>query len=94
MNKELTMTDQPTKDQQAEAAGYIVEVALRVFHATEGIPMHVILAGAHAAVVTMMVEELGGPMAAASCERAAERVRTLPSREALRLAVTPPAGQA
>lgn len=86
--------DEQTKADQAEKAGGLVEMALRLLHETEGIPMHVILAGAHAAVVTMMVNELGGPMTAGSCERAAERVRTLPSREAMLLAVTPPAGRA
>jgi hypothetical protein len=94
LNKEQTMTKQHTTTEQAEIAGQLVEMTLRLLHASEGIPMHVILAGAHASVVTMLVEELGGPMAAGSCERAAERVRTLPSREAVRLAVTPPAGQA
>jgi hypothetical protein len=74
------MTDEFSKINQAEAAGALVEMSLRRLHETEGIPMHVILAGAHAAVVSMLVEEVGGPMTAASCGRAAERVRTLPSR--------------
>lgn len=94
MNKEQTMSNEETKAEQAERAGAMVETAIRLLHEHEGIPMHIILAGAHASVVTMLVETLGGPMAAGSCERAAERVRNLPSREAMRLAVTPPAGRA
>jgi hypothetical protein len=62
--------------------------------ARENMPAYVFLAGAHAAIITMLVEEIGGPMTADSCTRAAKRVRDLPSRRAVLLAAAPPAGTA
>lgn len=63
-------------------------------HRDTGVPVELILIGAHAAIVTAMVEHLGGPMVAASCERAAKRVRSMPSRAASALAYAAPAGTA
>jgi hypothetical protein len=83
-----------TKQEGAEVAADLVQEALNLLHEQHGIPMHVILAGAHAAVVTMLVAEVGGKMTAGSCERAAERVRDLPSYREAPLIFTPSQGSA
>lgn len=83
-----------SKLEAAELAGETVQEALELLQRTYGIPIHVLIAGAHAAVVTMMVVELGGAMAAGSCERAAERVRDLPSEKDAPLMFAQTAGSA
>lgn len=80
-------------DQAEQAATLIAEALLRIADES-GLPIEAILAGAHAQIVTMMVTTMGGPVTAASCERAAARVRTLPSLKALSLAVAVPEGHA
>jgi hypothetical protein len=90
------MTEHPLNDryEMADAAADLVEETLLELMERAHMPPHVFLAGAHAAIVTLIVDEVGGPMAAESCTRAAERVRDLPSRHAVLLAAVPPAGSA
>lgn len=83
-----------TSDHMAHIAADLTADFVAKLHCDTGIPVELILIGAHAAIVTAMVERLGGPMVAASCERAAERVRALPSRQAAELAYAVPAGTA
>jgi len=59
-----------------------------------GFATSAVLAGAHGEIVTMMAVELGGKVAAEAFERAAERVRDMPSRADWALAVAPTAGRA
>lgn len=87
------MTD---KDRQAVAdeASELTAQALVAIQNQTGIPTDLLLAGAHATLVAMMTTHLGGPMAAETCERAANSVRHLPSLAACSLAGVTPKGRA
>lgn len=78
----------------ANAAGALVEDYIDLLSKQTGVPVEVILIGAHAHIVAMLVERIGGELVAASCERAASRVRDLPSRGACELTYAVPAGSA
>lgn len=80
--------------EMADAAGDLVTETLIEVMDRAGMPPHVFLAGAHAAIVTMLLDTVGGPMTADACQRAADRVRNLPSRHAYLLAAMPSAGSA
>jgi hypothetical protein len=92
----MTNDEHPLHDrcEQAESAADLVADALDDLFDRAHMPREVFLAGAHAAIVSLMVHHLGGPLVAHSCEQAAERVRNLPSARAFRLAAAPPAGSA
>lgn len=79
---------------QADLAADLTEQFLAHLHAAYGIPPAALLAGAHAAIVTTMARVVGGPATAASCERAANRLRNVPSCAATALAMATPAGTA
>lgn len=83
----------PKQEQADEAADLVVDALVAIQNAT-GLPTDAILAGAHATVIAMIVTHMGGPMAAATCERAANSVRHLPSLGACSLACATPAGRA
>ncbi|MFN3952949.1 MAG: hypothetical protein ACK4LQ_00750 [Pararhodobacter sp.] len=83
-----------TKNEMAEQAAEMIGAMLLRLHSETGLPLDCILAGAHAQVITMMTTTLGGPMTAHCCEQAAERVRTLPSLDAVSLAFSEPFGRA
>lgn len=83
-----------TPDHLADIAADLTADFVAKLHRDTGMPVELILAGAHAHIITAMVERFGGPMVAASCERAAERVRAMPSRDACALAYAAPAGTA
>lgn len=88
------MTNANPKQAQADEAAALVAEALVTIQNATGLPTDAILAGAHAQVVAMIVTHLGGPMAAATCERAAKSVRHLPSLAASSLARAAPRGSA
>lgn len=83
-----------TKTELAEQVADAVRDTLLRLHTEMGLPVEAIISGAHAQIITMMTGILGGPMTAHCCEMAADRVRDLPSLNAVKLAVSPPAGQA
>lgn len=87
------MTDRTRQDIADEAAALVAEALVTIQRET-GIATDLLLAGAHAQVVSMMTTHLGGPMAATACERAAKNVRHLPSLAACALAGATPAGRA
>lgn len=78
------MTDPTDRSDRLEAKQCMANAAAQavrgtlVFLERAGWPADAILAGAHAEIVALMAACLGGKEAAASCERAAERVRDLP----------------
>lgn len=84
----------PTKTELAEQAAEAIRAALLRLHTKDGLPLDCLLIGAHAQIVTMMTTAMGGPMTAQCCERAADRVRSVPSQAAVSLALAQPAGQA
>lgn len=92
--KAENMTSANPKQDQADEAARMVGEALMAIQEQTGLPTDAILAGAHAVVVAKIVTHLGGPMAAATCERAANSVRHLPSLGACSLACATPAGRA
>lgn len=59
-----------------------------------GFSADAVLSGAHVQIAAVTAVFTGGPMAAQSLERAADRVRNLPSQHALALACAEPAGRA
>lgn len=79
----------PRRD-QAAASGEMVEVFLNDLCALTGFERYVVLAGAHAVLVDMMAETVGGPMTAAALDRASEKIRNAPSKRAVSLATTLP----
>lgn len=83
-----------TKNEMAEQAADMVGAMLLRLHSETGLPLECVLAGAHAEVIAMMTTALGGPMTAHCCELAAERVRDLPSLDAVSLAFAEAAGRA
>ena len=83
-----------TRAEIADMAGQLVGEAIVEIHRKTGIPAELILAGAHAQIVSMLAHSLGGPVAALCAEKAAERVRNMPSARALALARMPSAGAA
>lgn len=82
------------KNELAEQAAEKIGAMLLRLHRETGWPMDCILAGAHAQLIAVMAMNLGGPMTALCCERAAERVRNLPSLDTVSLAFSEPAGRA
>jgi hypothetical protein len=76
-----------------DAADFIGR-AMQHLHQEHGLPWELIAVGAHAQAVAAMAEIVGGPATAQCCERAAERVRNLPSAAAMALAVAVPVGRA
>lgn len=88
------MTDTHPKQAQADEAAHLVAQALATIQDATGIPTDALLAGAHAQIVALIVTHLGGPMAAATCERAAKSVRHMPSLAASSLARATPQGSA
>ena len=92
-NRGKTMSDE-TRQDIADQAARLVAKALVTIQNETGIATDLLLAGAHAQVVAMTVTHLGGPMAAAACERAARNARHLPSLAACMLAGATPAGRA
>ncbi len=91
----MTDTERLTAKQAAadEVATYIRQV-MDDLHQRHGLPWDCIAAVVHAEAVSAMTAIYGGPMAAQCCERAAERVRNLPSAAAHALAFAAPAGSA
>ena len=75
---------------QAAMTGEMVEVFLNDLCSLTGFERYVVLAGAHAVLVDMMAETVGGPLTAAALDRASERIRNQPSKRAISLATTPP----
>lgn len=73
---------------QAAAAGEMLEVFLNDLCRITGVERYVVLAGAHANLVAMMVDAVGGPMTADALDRASERIRNEPSRTDLALAAS------
>lgn len=71
---------------QAAAAGEMLEVFLNDLCRLTGFERYVVLAGAHAVLVDMMTEAVGGPMTAAAVDRASDRIRNVPSKRAVALA--------
>lgn len=59
-----------------------------------GIPPGLVLAGVHAEVISIIATAYGGDVAAGCAERAADRVRNLPSYEQCELAAMQPMGRA
>lgn len=89
----MTRPTQDRHDQGAQVADLVAEYLVALREGTDLDPA-AILAGAHAAVVTLMVQSYGGQEAAECFQRAAERVRHIPSLAAVQLAVAEPAGRA
>lgn len=91
------MTDQEqleVRQAMADDAADFIRRAMQHLHREYGLPWELIAIGAHAQAVSAMAQIVGGPMTAACCERAAERVRNLPSAAAQALAFAAPAGTA
>lgn len=83
-----------TKNEMAEQAAEMIGAMLLRLQGETGFPLDCILAGAHAQIITMMTTTFGGPMTAHCCEQAADRVRSLPSLDAVSLAYSEAAGRA
>lgn len=77
----------------SRAADHIRE-AMKQLHFEQGLPWDSVIAGAHSEVISAMTATFGGAATADSCERAAERVRSMPSLSECALAVVTPAGHA
>ena len=90
MTDEETAAKQVTANQVAEYIRHVL-VVLREQH---GLPWDCIAAGVHAEAVNAMTQIVGGPMAALCCERAADRVRNMPSAKVQSLAFAVPMGRA
>ena len=93
----MTTQDPDHVNAKTDIANQIADAVERYLvdlQAATGVPTAVLLAGAHAGLVVTMAAELGGPMTAQACERAAARVRHLPSLAACSLAFAAPAGRA
>lgn len=86
----------PTQQRTAEATrvAEMTRVALLAMRQETGSDLATVLAGAHAEIATAMALAFGREVAIAQCEAAAERLRSLPSREELIFAATPSAGRA
>lgn len=89
-------SEDKTQERQAivdAVSAHIAQVMVDL-HQRHGLPWELIAVGAHAQAVVAMTTIMGGPMTAQCCERAANRVRDLPSAAANALAFMPPEGRA
>ncbi|ROT99071.1 hypothetical protein [Histidinibacterium lentulum] len=68
-----------TKAELSEHAAEAVGAMLLRFQSRSGMPLDVLLAGAHAQIVSMMLTTHGAETAAECCEQVAARLRSLPS---------------
>ena len=83
-----------TENEMAEQAATLIGPMLIALQRKTGLSMAAIMVGTHAEIVAMMATTLGGPITAECCDRAARRVRNMPSMEDAGLTFAAPAGHA
>lgn len=81
-------------EQDIEDAAKYVGSFIKAMCEPDGLPVNVVLAGAHAEVVALMVLSLGGTQTAEVLRRSATQIESNPSLSDLSLAMAEPAGQA
>lgn len=90
------MTEQEMKDrlEMAEEVAGSCRAYLSAMYGPGGMPVEVVLSGAHAEVVALMVLRMGGAMTADVLRRAATQIESAPSLSEVALAMAEPEGQA